>query len=189
MLLMQPRLQIEEGVVVGGGCTLLRLSTKMDSIKASLDNDEEKIGADIFKHALSYPSKLIVKNAGMNGSVIVEKLLTVFLSTEDFTYGYNAAKNCYEDLIAAGILDPTKVVRCCLENAASVAKTFLTSDIVVVEMNQPKPIHMKIPPSPYKVIPKPGSLSCGPENLKLQHGNIKQLVSLIMILCLFMPSC
>ncbi|KAJ0986543.1 hypothetical protein J5N97_004899 [Dioscorea zingiberensis] len=143
---------IEEGVVVGGGCTLLRLSTKVDSIKESLDNDEQKIGADIFKQALSYPSKLIAKNAGMNGNVVVEKIL----SSEDFRHGYNAATNCYEDLISAGILDPTKVVRCCLENAASVAKTFLTSDVVVVEVNQPKPVRVKIPPSPYRVMSRPG---------------------------------
>ncbi|XP_058112399.1 chaperonin 60 subunit beta 4, chloroplastic-like isoform X5 [Magnolia sinica] len=96
---------IEEGVVVGGGCSLLRLSMKVDDIKERLDNEEQKIGADIFKRALSYPSKMIAKNAGVNGNVVVEKVL----STDDIRYGYNAAKDCYEDLMAAGILDPTKV--------------------------------------------------------------------------------
>ncbi|KAM7275306.1 hypothetical protein ACFE04_017172 [Oxalis oulophora] len=124
---------IEEGVVVGGGCTLLRLSTKVDGIKYHLDNEEQRIGAEIFKRALSYPTKMIAKNAGVNGNVVVEKVL----SSDDLGFGYNAAKDCYEDLMAAGIMDPTKVVRCCLENAASVAKTFLTADAVVVEIKEP----------------------------------------------------
>ncbi|XP_048427420.1 ruBisCO large subunit-binding protein subunit beta, chloroplastic [Pyrus x bretschneideri] len=133
---------IEEGVVVGGGCSLLRLSKKVDTIKELLDNEEQKIGAEIFKRALSYPVKLIAKNAGVNGSVVVEKVL----SNDDMGYGYNAAKDCYEDLMKAGIMDPSKVVRCCLENAASVAKTFLTSDAVVVEIKETQPIPKGMPP-------------------------------------------
>ncbi|URE41085.1 ruBisCO large subunit-binding protein subunit beta [Musa troglodytarum] len=133
---------IEEGVVVGGGCTLLRLSTMVDGIKDSLDNEEQKIGADIFKRALSYPAKLIAKNAGVNGDVIVNKVL----SNDDIRYGYNAAMNCYEDLVAAGILDPSKVVRCCLEHAAATAKTFLTSDLVVVDVKGTETISMRMPP-------------------------------------------
>ncbi|CAN6550362.1 unnamed protein product [Malus baccata var. baccata] len=133
---------IEEGVVVGGGCSLLRLSKKVDAIKELLDNKEQKIGAEIFKRALSYPVKLIAKNAGVNGSVVVEKVL----SNDDMGYGYNAAKDCYEDLMKAGIMDPSKVVRCCLENASSVAKTFLTSDAVVVEIKETQPIPRGMPP-------------------------------------------
>ncbi|KAL3511758.1 hypothetical protein ACH5RR_024475 [Cinchona calisaya] len=127
---------VEEGIVVGGGCTLLRLAAKVDAIKATLDNDEQKVGADIVKRALSYPMKLIAKNAGVNGSVVIEKVLC----SDDFKYGYNAATGKYEDLMAAGIIDPTKVVRCCLEHAASVARTFLTSDAVVVEIKEPEPV-------------------------------------------------
>ncbi|KAJ7980594.1 ruBisCO large subunit-binding protein subunit beta, chloroplastic [Quillaja saponaria] len=127
---------VEEGIVVGGGCTLLRLASKVDAIKDSLDNDEEKVGADIVKRALSYPLKLIAKNAGVNGSVVSEKVL----SSDNLRYGYNAATGNYEDLMAAGIIDPTKVVRCCLEHAASVAKTFLMSDCVVVEIKEPEPV-------------------------------------------------
>ncbi|KAF3432029.1 hypothetical protein FNV43_RR26768 [Rhamnella rubrinervis] len=126
---------IEEGVVVGGGCSLLRLSTKVDEIKDALDNEEQRIGAQIFKIALSYPVKLIAKNAGVNGNVVIEKIL----SNSNTGYGYNAARDCYEDLMKAGIMDPTKVVRCCLEHAASVAKTFLTSDAVVVDIKEPIP--------------------------------------------------
>ncbi|KAD5960478.1 hypothetical protein R6Q59_013578 [Mikania micrantha] len=126
---------VEEGIVVGGGCTLLRLASKVDAIKDTLDNDEEKVGADIVKRALSYPLKLIAKNAGVNGSVVSEKVL----ATDNARFGYNAATDTYEDLMSAGIIDPTKVVRCCLEHASSVAKTFLMSDCVVVEIKEPVP--------------------------------------------------
>ncbi|KNA12027.1 hypothetical protein SOVF_129600 [Spinacia oleracea] len=125
---------VEEGIVVGGGCTLLRLSTKVDAIKATLGNAEQKLGADIVKRALSYPLDLIAKNAGVNGAVVIEKVL----SNDDPRFGYNAATGKYEDLMAAGIIDPAKVVRCCLEHAASVAKTFLTSDAVVTEIPEPE---------------------------------------------------
>ncbi|PNX96701.1 rubisco large subunit-binding protein beta subunit [Trifolium pratense] len=125
---------VEEGIVVGGGCTLLRLASKVDAIKDTLANDEEKVGAEIVRRALSYPLKLIAKNAGVNGSVVSEKVL----SNDNTRYGYNAATGKYEDLMSAGIIDPTKVVRCCLEHASSVAKTFLMSDCVVVEIKEPE---------------------------------------------------
>ncbi|KAL3649342.1 hypothetical protein CASFOL_005745 [Castilleja foliolosa] len=111
---------IEEGITVGGGCTLLRLASKVDAIKETIKDEEEKVGADIVKRALSCPLKLIAKNAGVNGSVVSEKVL----SSDNPKYGYNAATGQYEDLIAAGIIDPTKVVRCCLEHASSAAKMF-----------------------------------------------------------------
>ncbi|EMS63178.1 RuBisCO large subunit-binding protein subunit beta, chloroplastic [Triticum urartu] len=123
---------VEEGIVVGGGCTLLRLASKVDAIKETLENDEQKVGAEIVRKSLSYPLKLIAKNAGVNGSVVTEKVLV----NDNFRYGYNAATGKYEDLMAAGIIDPTKVVRCCLEHAASVAKTFITSDAVVVDIKE-----------------------------------------------------
>lgn len=135
---------IEEGVVVGGGCCLLRLSTKIGSIREQLDNEEQKIGADIVKRALSFPARQIAKNAGVNGSTVINKIL----ASDDIWFGYNAAKDRYEDLMAAGILDPSKVVRCCLEHSASVAKTFLTADAVVVEIKQPVPPRMMIKPMP-----------------------------------------
>eukprot|EP00898_Chlorokybus_atmophyticus_P003075 jgi/Chlat1/3769/Chrsp259S03909 len=124
---------VEEGIVVGGGCTLLRLADKVEGIKAGLENDEQRVGADIIKRSLSYPLKLIAKNAGVNGSVVVEKVR----ANSNLNFGYNAATDTYEDLMAAGIIDPTKVVRCCVEHAASVAKTFLLSDVVVVEKKEP----------------------------------------------------
>ncbi|KAF3774397.1 Chaperonin 60 subunit beta 4 [Nymphaea thermarum] len=130
---------IDEGIVVGGGCSLLRLSLKIDKVKETLGTEEEKIGADIFKRALAYPIKLIAKNAGQNGNVVIEKVLAI----DDVRYGYNAAKDQFEDLISSGIIDPSKVVRCCLEHAASVAKVFLTSDVVVAESKDMQLIPMR----------------------------------------------
>lgn len=126
---------VEEGIVVGGGCTLLRLAAKVDDIKPTLDNEEQVVGAEIVRKALSYPLKLIANNAGVNGSVVMEKVL----SQDSPKYGYNAATGEYEDLLAAGIIDPAKVVRCALENACSVAKTFLTADVVVTEIPEETP--------------------------------------------------
>ncbi|KAH7840633.1 hypothetical protein Vadar_019462 [Vaccinium darrowii] len=136
---------IEEGIVVGGGCSLLRLSLKVDRIKELLDNEEQKIGAEIFKRALTYPIKQIARNSGVNGNVVVEKVL----SHDELSFGYNAARDRYEDLMAAGIIDPSKVVRCCLEHAASVARTFLTADAVVVDIKEP------LPPLPLRRMRKP----------------------------------
>ncbi|XP_054790063.1 chaperonin 60 subunit beta 4, chloroplastic-like isoform X1 [Prosopis cineraria] len=141
---------IDEGVVVGGGCSLLRLSKKVDSIKELLDNEEQKIGAEIFRRALSYPARLIAKNAGVNGNVVIDKVLNVLrlfsiLSNDDVNFGYNAAEDSYEDLMQAGIMDPTKVVRCCLEHSASVAKAFLTSNAVVIDRKELGPIRRRKP--------------------------------------------
>ncbi|KAJ0677924.1 putative chaperonin Cpn60/TCP-1 family, groEL-like apical domain superfamily [Helianthus annuus] len=142
---------IEEGVVVGGGCCLLRLSLKINEIKKLMDDEEQKIGADIFKRALEYPARQIAKNAGVNGSVVIEKVL----SNDDARYGYNAARNKYEDLMDVGIIDPTKVVRCCIEHAASVAKTFLTSDAVVIDIDGPVVEGMRLSKQTPKPAPTP----------------------------------
>ncbi|KAF6159407.1 hypothetical protein GIB67_032178 [Kingdonia uniflora] len=99
------KVAVEERIVVGGGCTLLRLAAKVDAIKLTLDNDEHKVGANIVKKALSYPLKLIAKNTGGSGSIVMEKVL----SSDNFKYNHNAASGKYEDLMAIGIIDPTKV--------------------------------------------------------------------------------
>eukprot|EP00798_Chlamydomonas_sp_ICE-L_P013048 gene13048-3587_t len=121
---------VEEGIVIGGGCTLLKLAQKVDAIKATLENDEQRLGADIIKKALVYPLKLIASNAGVNGSVVMSKVM----ESGEAQYGYNAATDEFCDLMEAGIIDPTKVVRCTLENSVSVAKTFLLADVVVTEI-------------------------------------------------------
>ena len=121
---------VEEGIVIGGGCTLLKLAAAVEGIKAELPNDEQKLGADIVMRALKYPMRLIAANAGDNGSVVVERVT----ASKDVNFGYNAATGEFQDLMVNGIIDPTKVIRCCLENSVSVAKIFLTSDVVVCEI-------------------------------------------------------
>lgn len=125
---------VEEGIVTGGGCTLLRLADMVDDFKSGLANDEQKMGADIVKRALPYSLKLIANNAGDNGSVVMQRVL----ESDDVNFGYNAATGEFTDLMKAGIIDPAKVIRCALENAASVAKTFLTSDVVVTMIPEPE---------------------------------------------------
>nr|GMD29539.1 chaperonin 60 subunit beta 4, chloroplastic [Ipomoea batatas] len=98
------------------------MSSKVDAIKETLDNEEQKIGAEIFKRALAYPIRQISQNAGVNGNVIIEKIL----STDNVSYGYNAAKGKYEDLMAAGILDPAKVK---LKKTALLIQTFYIARI------------------------------------------------------------
>jgi chaperonin GroEL len=128
---------VDEGIVIGGGCTLLKLAATIDdAFKATLANDEQRIGAEIIKRALPYSLRLIANNAGNNGAVVVDQVLS---NSAIPNYGYNAATNVFEDLMEAGIIDPTKVIRCSLENAVSVAKTFLTSDVVVCEIPEDAP--------------------------------------------------
>ncbi|KAJ6899447.1 hypothetical protein NC652_025806 [Populus alba x Populus x berolinensis] len=121
------------------------------------------IGAEIFKRALSYPARLIAKNAGVNGNVVINQVL----SNADIRYGYNAATDTYEDLITAGIIDPTKVVRCCLEHATSVAKTFLTSDAVIVDIKESDPLPMRRRMPPVAPPPMPKSPGVGPVGVYL----------------------
>ena len=124
---------VEEGIVPGGGTTLIHLSKKVQEVKKTL-NAEEQIGADIVARALEAPLRQIADNAGAEGSVIVARV-----RESDFNIGYNAATGEFEDLIAAGIIDPAKVVRSALQNAASIAGMVLTTEAVVVEKPEKKP--------------------------------------------------
>jgi chaperonin GroEL len=121
------RAAVEEGIVVGGGCTLIKLSEQAESFKYSLEDEEQRVGGDIVRKALLYPLRLIANNAGANGSVILQKTI----DHPDPNFGYNAATKKFEDLMKNGIIDPSKVIRCALENASSVSRTFLTADCVV----------------------------------------------------------
>ncbi len=120
------RAAVEEGIVPGGGVALIRTIKSLDSLKVSGD---EKIGVRIIRRILEEPLRQIAFNAGMEGSVIVDKVKKL-----DGAKGYNAAKNIYEDLIKAGIADPTKVTRSALQNAASAAAMLLTTEAVVVDL-------------------------------------------------------
>lgn len=124
---------IEEGIVVGGGVALLRAMKVLDGVKV---DGEEEIGIEILKKALEEPTKLIASNAGKNGSVVVEEV-----KRQPGNYGYNAVTDKYEDLVEAGIIDPTKVTRTALQNAASIAAMLLTTEVVVTDLPEKKEEH------------------------------------------------
>ena len=126
------RAAVEEGIVPGGGATLVHLIGKVNQFKSSL-SDEEAIGADIVAKALAAPLTQIATNAGLEGSVIVERVMS-----SDFNIGFDALQGEYVDMIASGIIDPAKVVRSALQNAASVAGMVLTTEALVVEKPEPK---------------------------------------------------
>ncbi len=126
------RAAIEEGIVVGGGTTYIRAIDSLDSVKG--DNADEQTGINIVRHAIEAPLRQIVFNAGGEGAVVVQKVRD---GKGDF--GYNARKDEYEDLRKAGIVDPAKVARVALENAASIAGMFLTTECLIVDKPEPAP--------------------------------------------------
>ncbi len=124
------RAAVEEGIVPGGGVALLRCQKALDGLQLE---GEEKFGLDIVRKALEAPLRQIADNAGHEGSVVVEKV-----REGDGAFGFNADKEVYEDLIAAGVIDPTKVVRFALQNAASVASLLLTTEAMIAEKPKEK---------------------------------------------------
>ncbi len=124
------RAAVEEGIVPGGGVALLRSQTKLKKMK--LEDPDEQVGADIVTRALEEPMRCIASNAGVEGSIVVEKVR----SSKEKNMGFNAQTGEYEDLVAAGVIDPTKVTRTALQNAASVAGLLLTTECVVVEKKE-----------------------------------------------------
>jgi chaperonin GroEL len=124
------RAAVEEGVVAGGGVALLRASSALANLKVS---DEEKIGVQIVRRAIEEPMRWIAQNAGWEGAVVLEKV-----RNGKGAYGFNAASEQYEDLMKAGIIDPTKVVRSALQNAASVASLLLTAEALISEKPEQK---------------------------------------------------
>jgi chaperonin GroEL len=127
------RAAVEEGIVPGGGVALLRAIPAVEALIATLKGDE-KIGANIVRRSLEEPLRQIVANAGEEGAVVVAKVL----ESKDLDFGYNAATSQYEDLVKAGVIDPTKVTRTALQNAASIAGLLLTTEALVVEIPEPK---------------------------------------------------
>jgi len=134
------RAAVEEGIVAGGGVALIRAAKALDKFKAfdadSEDKDagdpDEQIGVNIIRRALEEPLRQIVFNAGKEGAVIVEKVR----ASKDANFGYNAATETFEDLVAAGIIDPAKVTRCALQNAASIAGLMLTTEALISELQE-----------------------------------------------------
>ena len=126
------RAAIEEGIVPGGGVAYIRASEALEGLKG--DNEDETTGIEIIKRAIEEPLRQIVANAGKEGAVVVQKVRE---GKGDF--GYNARTDVYENLHAAGVVDPAKVARVALENAASIAGMFLTTECVIVEKKEDKP--------------------------------------------------
>ncbi|MCC5663121.1 chaperonin GroEL [Nostoc sp. CHAB 5784] len=124
---------VEEGIVPGGGTTLAHLAPELEVWAKSNLKDEELIGALIVVRALPAPLKRIAENAGQNGAVIAERV-----KEKEFNVGYNAATNEFVDLLAAGIVDPAKVTRSALQNAASIAGMVLTTECIIVDKPEPK---------------------------------------------------
>ncbi|MFC1574572.1 chaperonin GroEL [Gemmatimonadota bacterium] len=127
------RAAVEEGIVAGGGVALLRAQKVLDKMK--VDREDEQIGVQILRRALEHPLRQIAFNAGAEGSIVVEKVR----ENKNVNFGYNAQTEVYEDLVEAGVIDPTKVVRSALQNAASIAGLLLTTEAVVVEKPQDEP--------------------------------------------------
>ena len=125
------RAAVEEGILPGGGVALLRAISVLDKVETA--DDDEKTGVDIVRRALSSPAKQIAQNAGVDGAVVIEKLRDMKINE-----GYDAQSGTYCDLVKAGIIDPTKVVRCALQNASSVAGLLLTTDALVAEIPEKK---------------------------------------------------
>ncbi|HEV2017175.1 MAG TPA: chaperonin GroEL [Gemmatimonadaceae bacterium] len=125
------RAAVEEGIVPGGGVALVRAQKALKGLK--LAEPDEQIGVDIIRRAIEEPMRIIVQNAGGEGSIVVEKIR----QSKDNNYGYNALTDEYEDLVVAGVIDPTKVTRTALQNAASIASLLLTTEAIIVEKKEP----------------------------------------------------
>jgi len=121
------RAAVEEGIVPGGGVALLRCLGAIDTVKP--ENDDERIGVDIVKRAIEYPTRALADNAGEEGSVIVQEV-----KKRKGNDGYNVSTGEYEDLVKAGVVDPKKVTRTALQNAASIAGLLLTTECLVTEI-------------------------------------------------------
>jgi chaperonin GroEL len=126
------RAAVEEGIIPGGGVAYIRAVKELENFKG--DNEDETTGIAIIKRALEEPLRQIVENAGVEGSVVVQKVID---GKED--YGYNARTNQFENLYESGVIDPTKVARIAIENAASIAGMFLTTECVITEEEEEAP--------------------------------------------------
>ena len=127
------RAAVEEGIVPGGGSTLVHLSENLINWSKNNLNEDELVGAMITARAILAPLQRITENAGINGPVIIEKV-----QNQEFEIGYNAAKNVFENMYEAGIVDPAKVTRSGLQNATSIASMILTTECIIVDDNRLK---------------------------------------------------
>ena len=126
------RAAVEEGIIPGGGTALIRAAQKLDAVKP--ENEDEKLGIEIIRRAVEEPLRMIVANAGLEGSVVVNEV-----KNGKGDYGYNARAEKYENLFQSGVIDPAKVTRVALENAASIAGMLLTTECVLCDIKEPEP--------------------------------------------------
>ena len=134
------RAAVEEGIVPGGGVALLRCIGALKSLK--LENHDQQVGVDIIKRALEEPIRQIINNTELEPSVIVDKVK----NSKDANYGFDAGSEEYVDMLKAGIVDPTKVTRCALQNASSVASLMLTTSVMIADLPEEKPEMPAMPP-------------------------------------------
>ncbi len=127
------RAAVEEGIVAGGGVALVRAGKVLENFHADENDQDERIGVNIVRRALEEPLRQIAQNAGKEGAVVVEKVIS-----GDDSYGFNAATEKYEDLVAAGVIDPAKVTRTALQNAASIAGLMLTTEAMIADVQDEK---------------------------------------------------
>ncbi len=133
------RAAVEEGIIAGGGTSLIYASKAIDDLK--FESREEEVGAKLVKDALTRPAFQIAYNAGEEGAIIIEKIK----NSQDIHFGYNAAKGEFEDLFKAGVIDPVKVVRSAVQNACSISGLFLTTETVVTEIKKDEPASPAMP--------------------------------------------
>ncbi len=127
------RAAAQEGIVPGGGVALVRASRTLDKLEVEGDDPDIRTGLRLLRRAMEEPLRRIAENAGVDGAIVIGKV-----EESKGAVGYNAATGVYEDLVAAGIIDPTKVVRTALQNAASIAGLLLTTDAAVTDAPEPK---------------------------------------------------
>ena len=144
------RAAAEEGIVPGGGVALLRASTVLDKVKKTVEGDEV-VGVDIVKRALLYPIRQIVQNAGVEAAIVIKEI-----ADNKGDYGFDARRERYGSMYEFGIVDPTKVARAAVENAASIASLLLTTEAVICDIPEDKP---EMPPMP------PGGMGGGMDGM------------------------
>jgi len=138
------RAAVEEGIVPGGGVALLRAASSLKEIKVTGD---EQIGVDIIRRACEEPIRQIVQNSGEEGAIVIGKIR----ENSNSNFGYNAQTDKYEDLVASGVIDPAKVTRSALQNAASIAGLMLTTEAMVCEIPEKKPAAPAHPGGPERM--------------------------------------
>ncbi|MBL8105724.1 MAG: chaperonin GroEL, partial [Anaerolineales bacterium] len=142
------RAAVEEGIVPGGEISLINAASKLDKLaKENGDEDSEvRVGINIVKKALEAPIRRLASNAGQDGSVIIDTVRRTAAEKKNKNIGYNVLTNKYVDMIEAGVIDPVKVVRGALENAASIASMILTTDVLVTDMPEKEKPAPAMPP-------------------------------------------